>query len=237
MERTKPADGQATKALVASVSLQPGNPLGGTVVDVDGHPVADAFVSFQSDDPRIVYESGVSTDKTGHWAANVFPMDSSKITFSVAHPRYAPLKSEPLPIDQSLRDQRAKLTLHFPLEVEFTVTDAQTGQRLVDTNSFRIVPLTAPQLNSDPLNVNETSHTLNHGTGHGDFTLTFESRVIQAAIRIEAEGFEPLTSPQITRDKNRKPIAFNAELRRVTSHDAAAPAAASHATQPAEPRR
>ena len=108
-----PVDGQPAALMSVDVSLQPGHALGGTVVDVDGQPVAGAGISFQSDNPEVVYESGVLTDKNGHWSANVFPNDSSKITFSVGHGSYASFKSEPLPIDQGLRSE-GKVYPAFP---------------------------------------------------------------------------------------------------------------------------
>ena len=97
----------------------------------------------------------------------------------------------------------------FPLlTIEFTVTDGETGKLITDRKAFKATYVSKPALDS-------SFHPVNIGSGKGDFSVWFPPSIEEAAVRIEADGYESVTSPTIVRDKDRKPVHWTATLNRV----------------------
>jgi hypothetical protein len=205
-----------------TVALAQATTLGGTVVNADGKPLAGAKVSFVVEDktahardarsPWTYVRGEATTDKNGRWSANVFPVGEEPITFHVEHDDYAKYESDSAPIGKDLRSQKSVITIHYPLAIRFTVTDAETGQQIADPRAFQAVALFKTKTSSaqDRNNID----TIHLPSSDGEFSFTFGARVLQGALRIEADGYEPVTSPQITRDEQRRPLIFDAKLKK-----------------------
>jgi RNA polymerase sigma factor (sigma-70 family) len=124
-------------------------PIGGTVVDPDGHPVADAEVGFndqadiasqtrpQSDDFSWPYYETATTDSQGHWQMNRIGKEAVRhLGGEARHPDFVPVSlqsSSPDPIEKQLLDGTYVFTLGRAVVVRGTVKDSN-GNPIANAN-------------------------------------------------------------------------------------------------------
>ncbi|HEV3137181.1 MAG TPA: M56 family metallopeptidase, partial [Pirellulales bacterium] len=114
-------------------SMQTGTVMGGTVVDDQGQPIADAkLVVSTNRDKLLAYGDDLNTDAQGRWKLeNVPPGDDFEVRVIASHPDFISLHSyydmgleKPLRMKE-LRTQQARIVMQRGIRLTGTITDPE----------------------------------------------------------------------------------------------------------------
>ncbi|MFI5380702.1 MAG: M56 family metallopeptidase [Tepidisphaerales bacterium] len=186
------------------VKLGPGQVFKGRVVDIDGKPVAGCMVMVDAWRGSRNLNWSVSTDVSGRFFWDGAPADEMSIDAGKEGFIYVR--------DTVMKAGEAEhvITLQRPMVVRGSVTDAETGRPI---DNFRVIPGIVFRPNSDDEPSFDRDHADTRGHG-GKYERTFTEMHAGVAVRIEADGYQPATSPNYLKRDGKETFTFDARLRR-----------------------
>jgi hypothetical protein len=182
--------------------LTKGKTLIGRVADQDQNPVADATVAVAQWRGRDALQWKTKTDAQGRFRWDDAPDD--EVMLLVKKPGFRKredAKAQPGPTEQTF-------TLRPALKIRGTVIDAQTGNLVEE---FRVTPGTVQGgIFFSTYWRSELAKTFTNGT----FEIAFDDASPRGAVRIQADGYQPLDSPPFSL-QDKQPV-FQAKLKKGT---------------------
>ena len=184
------------------VKLGPGQVFKGRVLDGDGKPVAGCMVLVDSWRGSRNLRWSVNTDASGRFLWDSAPADEMSIDAGKEGFIYVR--------DTVMKAGEAEhvITLQRPMIVKGSVTDAETGRPI---DSFRVIPGTVfrPNADDEPSFHRDDAGTRSRG---GKYERKFTEMNAGVAVRIEADGYQPATSPNYLKRDGKETITFDARL-------------------------
>ena len=194
---------------VVNVKLTPGHAIHGRIVDEQGKPIPQAFVSVRGDAyPLGGLGSTVRTGKEGQFAFDSLP---AAARFDVNVPSYPLLYNIPLKLDG---DDPVTVKLDSPGTIHGVVVDAGTGQPIpqfqVRLSWSRVKQPNDPQGTFS----SELEHGLTFKSIDGQFAILPLTNGLAVELTIEAEGYERSVVPRAVAAKADKSDNLKISLKR-----------------------
>ena len=183
-------------------------PLKGRVVDARGKPVTGASIESSEGMSDGCLEWSTITDADGG-----FEWPDAPTSGSILIDAYEPVFAQALGRRFDASDRDISITLHHPLHLHGTVTDAVTGQPI---DRFALIPGWGPRGPGARVEwLRQSSSILPLGNGHYDLRGgLFPDQGLNRSIRIEAEGYLPAELLGFRDDA--EDIAHDFKLRKAT---------------------
>ena len=173
-----------------SIKLERGHRIRGRVVDTDGRPIADAYVTYAGGDQFDSLGGRVTTDAEGRFALDALPADCR---FDIDAEDHSGLQDKTLPLDGP---DEVVVTLQQPGVILGHVVDAKTGQPI---QAFNVrITFSDDHQPGDPrgtlsTEMIETGWNFETGSNFesalGDFQLDHMTVGLPLQVMVEAPGF------------------------------------------------
>ncbi|MFH1370609.1 MAG: SMP-30/gluconolactonase/LRE family protein [Planctomycetota bacterium] len=177
--------------------LGSGQTIKGRVVDANGNPISEAFVTADTWRGHRSIEWRVNTDANGRFCWKNAPTDD--VLFDIGQTGYMSVRGRAM----SPSDSEYVITMHPPLKVSGKVTDAESGDPV---KQFKIIP--GIDWGTGQPVYWEQRNSKNVSDGH--YEISFDFPYPAHLLRVEAEGYKPVISRHF--DSNEGQVTFDFKL-------------------------
>ena len=175
--------------------LEPGRTIKGRVVDINGNPISEAFVSADTWRGHRSIDWRVRTDADGRFCWKDAPSDD--VLFDIGQTGYMSVRGRAM----SPSDSEYVIAIYPPLKVSGKVVDADTGESV---KQFKIIP-GIDWGTGQPVYF-EQRNSRNFLNGH--FEVDFEYPYPAHLLRVEAEGYKPAISRHFKSEEGSVTVDF-----------------------------